>query len=285
MKNVKDLINILLYFYALKLVLINSSIIAFVVVIFYSIIFAIKYFRLLQVTENKQKKSKILIKKILQKQRKYFIETLVHDLKIPTLAQLRGLDVLNNGILGELNSEQKDLIYEIENSCKYVLDMISMLSNAYLLETNSYKPKYQKFCLSELVFSCFEELKNAASEKRITFVYLRDEMNTVIEADKNCIKKVIMNLLMNAINYSETDKKINVKIEAVNNMLKLTINNTVYTNINQLKYSTIGEKIGIYLCKKIIEFHKGRIYGEKEENLSDSLSFVIPKTALQPQLS
>ena len=60
----------------------------------------------------------------IEKQKEYFIETLVHDLKVPTLAQYRGLELLENEVVGNLSEEQKELVSQIKYSCKYILDMI-----------------------------------------------------------------------------------------------------------------------------------------------------------------
>ena len=54
-------------------------------------------------------------------QRENFIKTLSHDIRVSTLAQIRGLDLLQE------KYNQEELIFDINESCKYSLDMINML--------------------------------------------------------------------------------------------------------------------------------------------------------------
>ena len=73
----------------------------------------------------------ISLYKFCLKQRELFIETLSHDLRVATIAQIRGLELLEKNNSGVV---LKDLIQEIKNSCKFSLDMICMLLNTYKYE-------------------------------------------------------------------------------------------------------------------------------------------------------
>ena len=90
--------------------------------------------------------------KEIERQKEYFIETLTHDLKVPTLAQLRGLELLNSELVGTLTPAQRELTSQIEESCKYILDMISMIVNTYKFECGQNKLVYDKFDFSQLLF-------------------------------------------------------------------------------------------------------------------------------------
>ncbi len=68
------------------------------------------------------------MKSALFSQRENFIKTLSHDIRVSTLAQIRGLDLLQS------KYSQEELITDINESCKYSLDMINMLLNTYRYE-------------------------------------------------------------------------------------------------------------------------------------------------------
>ena len=63
---------------------------------------------------NKHLKQKTLVNQKLKEklisQRNYFAEVLVHDLKVPTLAQLRGLELMRQELIGPIAQPQKDMI-------------------------------------------------------------------------------------------------------------------------------------------------------------------------------
>ena len=74
--------------------------------------------------------------KEIERQKEYFIETLIHDLKVPTIAQLRGLELLQKGTFGIINNDQKEILNNITDSCQYILTMISMVLNTYRFENS-----------------------------------------------------------------------------------------------------------------------------------------------------
>ena len=98
-------------------------------------------------------------KKEIENQREYFIKTLIHDMKVPTIAQLRGMELLEKGILGNINDEQRSLISEIMGSCNYVLEMISNVLSAYRLENGEKKLVMQRFRVEELLRECAKEVR------------------------------------------------------------------------------------------------------------------------------
>lgn len=228
--------------------------------------------------------------KEIERQKEYFIETLIHNLKIPTIAQLRGLELMSTGVLGTLTEEQKELVTQIQDSCKHILDMISMVLNTYRLESGQNHLYYERFSVAELLISCFEDLSSAAKEKNITLVYAASQDDTTVEADPAEIKKVITNLLDNAIIYSNRDEQIVVDITTQNNQLKCTITScgitlserdclTAFNRLgsNAPKYTTIGHGIGLYLCKKIIDVHHGKIFASTDGEKTTTFTFIIPQ--------
>lgn len=61
---------------------------------------------------------------------------LVHDLKIPTIAQIRALELLLNGNFGMLTGEQKEILLLILDSCKFLYKVILTLVVTSNIEEN-----------------------------------------------------------------------------------------------------------------------------------------------------
>ena len=222
-------------------------------------------------------------------QREYFTQTLKHDLKIPTLAQLRGLDVLKDGICGELNKEQKDMIEEVQKSCKYVLDIISTVLKTYRIETSQNKLIYQNFNINDLVFEVFKENTNLSLDKMVNFEVKSNPKDIYVEADREEIKKVIENLLLNAVFYSNEFETISVNINSDQDCLSFSIKSKgialskkecstlfEYFTPQKVHYGAIGERISLYLSKKIIDMHNGKIFAISDEAGVNTFNFIIP---------
>lgn len=216
---------------------------------------------------------------------------MIHDLKIPTLAQLRGLELIKHETIGTINEEQKELVSQIEASCKYILDMISMVLKTYRYENGKKHLVFEYFSLSELVIECFEEISPVAQEKEVEFVYKDNGLNTIIEADRVDMKTVVLNLLSNAVMYSNHNEQVTVNIEVSTNHIQVEITSRgitlsereCSTMFNKTtgevpKYTTIGHGIGLYLCKKIVESHYGRISASTDGKICNKFLFTIPLT-------
>ena len=168
--------------------------------------------------------------------------------------------------------------------------MISMVLNTYRFETKQNHLYYEKFDLSQVVVESFEKASKEAKEKEIQFVYKSTNDNTFLEADREEIKKVVINLLNNAIVYSSRGEKIVVCVENENNNLKFSVtsrgislsnkeclNLFERTSEKNPKFSTVGHGISLYLCKKIIDVHNGKIYASTDGDLVNTFTFVVPQ--------
>ncbi len=297
----KDLIFVFIFLYSLNLVFKQDSILAMYIIAFILIIYLIKFHRLNLKITNLKRNFHFELNNTLNKQKDIFADILTHDLKIPTLAQLRGLELIRNETLGTINEEQKDLIENIESSCKYILNMISMLQNTYKIETGKNKFNYEKFNISKLLVNCINKMSKDINEKNISIVYFSSEPDIYVEADQESIKEVIINLLLFAISYSYNNDKILVYISKDENNVKFLLKTSgVYLsnqvcsnifeqeNIDSQNYTVIGQKISLYLCKKIIEEHAGDIYAKSSQDNSLSLIFKLPyfkKNSLNSKVS
>ena len=231
-----------------------------------------------------------LRKKEVEDQRKFFIEVLTHDLKTPILAQLRGLELLYDEKFGEFNNEdQKEILFQIKESCHYVLEMISKILRIYKLEKGQAPILHENISLEDILLQSFSTVDPYAKEKGVEFVYLATGINTELEAEKRDIKMVIENLLMNAILYSKYGEKIFVKFEKTSRYLKfeiITKGNVLSERdckrmfniscVNVPNYSIIGQDISLYLCKIIADCHRGKVYAESDGEMYNKFTLELP---------
>ena len=230
------------------------------------------------------------LKKRMTLQREYFTETLVHDLKVPTIAQLRGLELLQHETIGTVSCEQKELIVQIKQSCKYVLDMITTVINTYKLEGGDDNIVYEEFNISNLLTECFDEISYIAKDKNLTFACVSPQNNILLEAGRAEIKKVMLTLLSNAATYSDENERIPVNITADNDLLKFAVSCKGialtkeecremfnFVRNNESRFSIIGQGIEMYLSKKIIDIHNGQIFVNTDGENSNTFTFIIPR--------
>lgn len=225
-----------------------------------------------------------------------FVATLTHDLKTPTVAQLKALDLLLSNAFGDLNENQYEIIKQIKNSCKYMNELIFTILDTYLYENGNKKISLNQFCIKELVQEVINETEYLAKDKEQTIKVMSNIIEGNISADRLQIKRVLINLVTNAITHGKSNTEINIYLETEYNKFKFEIRNNAYyiseDNIEEMfekyktksisKYKNAGSGLGLYLSKRIIEKHGGRIYAESFKNGNCIFGFEIP--LLQPDV-
>lgn len=217
----------------------------------------------------------------IAKQKEYFIKTLGHDFRVSVIAQIRGLEIIQKTI--GLYPEQSFLINEINNSCKYTLDMINMLIKIYGLENNDIKLKYENINIYKTLNEIFGEYIQELNDKNITINY--NIKNMFVNADKEYLKKAIKILIFTAIQHTKQNTSLIVsafehgkdskfEIQYFGNPLSEEELNRM--NASNTNFSTVGYGIQMYLFKKIIDLHKGKFTTSSKQNNENTFEIAIP---------
>lgn len=249
--------------------------------------------------DSKGKVSKLIVCYIddtleqnIEKTKNDFIETLTHDLRTPTITQIKALDMLLEGYFGELSESQTEIINQIKSSCKYMNDLIFTILDTYVIEKGNVKLNLSNLNISNLVREITQELKWLAHEKNKSMFVDIDNASNFICADRLQLKRVIFNLVSNAIKYGENDSVIDIVIKEVDDkyidfqvrnksefMTEKDLANIFdkYKSKSNSKISKISTGLGLYLSKQIVERHKGEIYAKCIEKDTCIFGFKIPK--------
>ncbi len=231
----------------------------------------------------------ITCEKEIQAQKETFIATLTHDLKTPTAAQIRALTLLSRESFGELSNPQKEIINQTLNSCKYMFNMISTILSTYKTDSCENNLNYEWFNFKELILECKQETAYLCSDK-VKILCTSDIENEHAYADKVELKRVVTNLISNAIIHSDKGYNIQIVIEEnKNEHIFKVLNKSQYIPQEEieklfdkyisksLKYSQTGTGLGLYLSKKIIEKHKGKMIATSQKENGNTFGFSIPK--------
>lgn len=214
----------------------------------------------------------------MQRQRDYFIKTLNHDFKVSILAQLRGIELVQKG------AGNKELISNIQDSCKYTLDMLNILINTYRYKNGEEVLNFEYINLKEEFKNIIWGTYSKLLDKNIVIKPLFGN-NIDLYADKIELNKILQILLNTALDYAQKDSKIFLKVNSSQDKTSITINYQGKTlseeERNRMfcknpRFSTVGHGIKMYFCKKIVDFHNGKIkvYSNNDENF---FTIVLPR--------
>jgi len=140
----------------------------------------------------------------------------------------------------------------------------------------------EKFDLSENIYESIKYFKEIAANKNIR---INAELNTLmINMDKNSIRKLINNLISNAIKYSYKDKSIHISLQ--DNVLKIRDEGVGIDKKNQKKiferYKRVSQKgsggfgIGLDIVMGVCRANKIDISLESEVNKGSTFTLIFP---------
>lgn len=225
----------------------------------------------------------------LQKQRETFIASLSHDLKNPTIAQIRAIELLLKGKFGEISPEQREIIEMVLDSCKYMNAMLVNVLTIYKNEKGKIELASEEVSIADLTEECIDEMIYLAKDKGIKVIYRNIAENDIVYGDKIQLRRVIMNLLSNSIKYAYSNTNMSIDIYNERNYTCFKFENespyltpdkqknifSRYISYSQTNLSN-GVGLGLYASKKIVEAHNGIIYVNSFEDNRNVFGFKIP---------
>ena len=149
-----------------------------------------------------------------------------------------------------------------------------------------------------MITQCYEELRPLAEKKNLEFI-LQCQVDDDLEilADRAELKRVIINLCGNAVNYTEKSGRIIVLLKAQNGDLIFSVSDNgngipkedlphLFKRFSQgtTKKRSTGTGLGLYLSRQIIEAHNGKIWVESKLNKGSEFSFLLTDVVKQKNI-
>lgn len=229
--------------------------------------------------------------KKLEHQRDLFLATLSHDLKNPLQAQISSLEMLYREYYGKIDEGHQEVMALIIESAKYMKDMLCTLLKTCKQNNGIIQLVYSRFDILSLMTKSIREVRDLGKIKNveIRFNSQLTEDEKLMYADENQLRRVISNMLNNAINYAFENSVVDISIKLENGFYVFDFKNESEEISESLKVnifdkyvcgnpleSNSGVGLGLYFCRKILEAHEGTI---SLDNIGtkNTFSIKIPK--------
>lgn len=214
-----------------------------------------------------------------------------HDLRNP-LASIRGLaEFLADGAVGNLTPDQADLVKTIRETSLSMLTLLNELLDVATIEAGELKVHREPHDLTQLVEKAVYLNNINAARKNTRIQFTSSVRPALARIDGSKIKQVLDNLLSNAVKFSPPSSTIRVKVSEYAEGFTIAVQDQgpgipederhrLFKDFGTLSVRpTAGEKstgLGLAICRKIIEAHRGTITATNLSNGGCEFSVTLP---------
>jgi PAS domain S-box-containing protein len=225
-----------------------------------------------------------------------FLATMSHELRTPMNAVIGFSQLLLRQRQNPLTSKQADMLERILNNGKHLLAMINEILDLSKIEAGRLELKLETFNLMTLIRGTVDELRSLADEKQLA-LHIHDTLqNANVINDSVRLRQIFVNLVSNAIKFTENGSiEIEVK-EISSERLEITVIDTgigiaedelehIFEEFRQIdqtitrKYAGTG--LGLAITKSLIQLMQGTIEVESQLGQGSAFRIELPRV-VQP---
>lgn len=199
-----------------------------------------------------------------------FIATISHELKTPLAAINMSLKLLNDERVGNVNTEQKQLIADIEDNSKRLLKITGELLDMTQVETGNIQLNLNAITPGHITRLAVKAVAQLAEQKQIVINVNTPDNLPYINADLDKTVWVLVNLLTNAIKYSNEESTIDVMVEKDDNAIVFKVTDKgmgiedkylprIFEKYFKIPGTKGGTGLGLSISKEFIEAQGGTL--------------------------
>ncbi len=229
-----------------------------------------------------------------EKLKKEFTSTLSHELRTPLTSIIGSLQLINSGVLGEVDKDIADLTGVAERNGQRLLDLINDILDIEKIESGKLAMTHEVLALDELISESLVLNRGFAERFQVRF-QVRGALSPVrVQADRKRLLQVMTNLLSNAAKFSPQGEAVEVAMEDAGERVRISVLDRgpgipesfrarIFGRFAQADSSATRQKggtgLGLAICKRLIELMDGHIgFSNRAEGGTD-FHFDLPKYA------
>lgn len=232
-------------------------------------------------------------KVLLDKENKELISNISHDLKTPITAVKGYVEGIMDGVADtpEKMDRYVKTIYNKTNEMDHLINELTFYSK---IDTNRIPYTFSKLNVEDYFGDCAEEVGLELETRGIELVYANYvESGVLVIADGEQIRRVIHNIISNAIKYMDKPKGIiQIRVKDVGDFIQVEIEDNgkgiaakdiayifdrFYRTDVSRNSSKGGSGIGLSIVKKILEDHGGKVWATSCLGIGTIMYFVLRK--------
>jgi two-component system, OmpR family, sensor histidine kinase VicK len=234
--------------------------------------------------------------KIHSKMQKEFITIAAHELRTP-IQPILGLSEILLCKKGSIEQE-KELLNVIIRNAKRLRKLTENILDVTKIESQSLTVNKQHCRLNDIITNVLADHKKEEGDNKqriIKLAYFSNNDNIIVNADAERLTQVVSNLLTNAFKFTQkgeitvnitrddTDQQVIVSVTDTGQGIDPEIMPRLFTKF--ATKSIVGTGLGLYVSKRIIEAHGGKMWAENNsDGIGATFSFTIPLVIQQESI-
>ena len=232
--------------------------------------------------------------KELEELRDSLTSMIVHDLRTPLTSLLTGLQSLP--LMGEQTADQEEILGIAIHGGETLLGMINDLLDINKMEAGGISLDYAAVSAAEVTEQALRQTAALANENRVSVHQDAEGDLPLLWADQDKVRRVLVNLVGNAIKFAPAGSAVTVRISVENpasrdKMLLFAVQDKgegipqeafgrIFEKFGQVEQRKAGRRmstgLGLTFCKMATEAHGGRIWVESELGKGSTFFFTLP---------
>lgn len=225
------------------------------------------------------------LKDALEKEKQEFLAVMSHELRTPMTGVKGYLSMILDGDAGEISSDVREYIAAAYVANDRLIRLVDRMMKTVALKDGRTKFNIQKVNLSDNLELLSHDFAIPAKEKKLVLSYAKPEKPIFVSADPDKMREVIMNLISNAVKFSDKGT-ITVSVGEANGQAIISIKDEgvgirkenqgklfdIFTKENlELASQEKGTGLGLFLARKLAEAQNGKVWLENSEEGKGSI--------------
>ncbi|MCL5028215.1 MAG: ATP-binding protein [Bacteroidetes bacterium] len=226
----------------------------------------------------------------LQKVRSEFLANVSHELRTPIFAIQGYIETLLNGAVNDESVNK----YFLEKANQHTLNLNNLLNDLIdisMIESGEMRMSFRYFKIDEYLKNLVNEFIPNVKEKNLDLIYNPVNSNLQLFGDKERLRQVMVNLIQNAVKYTEKGK-IEIKVEEEQKFARIIVKDSGigipqedlsriferFYRVDKARSRAIGGTgLGLAIVKHIIEAHGSKVEVESQIDVGSQFSFRLKK--------
>lgn len=235
-------------------------------------------------------KSDIANLKKLEQVRTEFLGNVSHELRTPIFAIQGFIETLLDGALEDLKVN-RTFLQKANQHVTNLNNLLNDLIDISMIESGQMRMSFRYFEVNDFIYSIINEMKTHAQKKGIELVFNKCEEHYRLFGDKEKLKQVMTNLIMNAIKYTENGR-VEISVDDTEKRGKIIVKDTGigisesdieriferFYRVDKDRSKAIGGTgLGLAIVKHIIEAHGSKVEVKSQLGVGSIFAFSLKK--------